>query len=150
MEITNDNHKENSEFQTAQNCVPMSTTKLILTLIPASVILVAVVLGNLLVIAGFLKKRSLRTPPHVYLVSLAIVDLLVGLVVLPLNIQNLIRGCWMLGRTACKLYTTSDITLCVMSILHLCAIATDRYRAIKDGASYIQGRSLKTVILTIL
>ncbi|CAG7830309.1 unnamed protein product, partial [Allacma fusca] len=26
----------------------------------------------------------------------------------------------------------------------------DRYRAIKDGASYIQGRSLKTVILTIL
>jgi 5-hydroxytryptamine receptor 1 len=58
-------------------------------------------------------------------------------------------GQWLLGVTVCQLFTTADILLCTSSILNLCAIAIDRYRAIHDPISYAQKRTLHFVLMCI-
>jgi hypothetical protein len=121
--------------------------------IPLSLIALAVILGNSLVILAAIRSKSLRTPPHIYIVSLAVVDLSVGLFILPLNILHLINNhVWTCGATICGIWLTGDITLCTVSIFHLIAIASDRYRTVTEGISYLQRRTTKSVfrILAIM
>ena len=56
---------------------------MILQVILMAAIILMSVLGNLLVVASVLCVRSLRQPPNLLLLSLAITDLFVSLVVMP-------------------------------------------------------------------
>uniref|UniRef100_A0A914N9Y3 G-protein coupled receptors family 1 profile domain-containing protein n=1 Tax=Meloidogyne incognita TaxID=6306 RepID=A0A914N9Y3_MELIC len=77
--------------------------------------------------------------------------MLVAIIVMPLHVVKFLAdGHWLLGVTICQLFTTADILLCTSSILNLCAIAIDRYRAIHDPIGYAQKRSLKLVGGTIV
>ena len=49
---------------------------------------VVVIFGNSLVIAAVSTSQKLRTPTHIFIVSLASADLLVGLLVLPFSNAN--------------------------------------------------------------
>uniref|UniRef100_A0AC34F3S6 G-protein coupled receptors family 1 profile domain-containing protein n=1 Tax=Panagrolaimus sp. ES5 TaxID=591445 RepID=A0AC34F3S6_9BILA len=94
---------------------------LILTLI------VFCVVGNLFVILAVLLERDLRSRPQYYLIfSLAIADLLVGLIVTPLGAWSTLSQEWSLGVTLCDFWVSVDVLVCTSSILHLVAIALDR------------------------
>lgn len=43
---------------------------------------------------------------------------------------------WILGPELCDMWTSSDVLCCTASILHLVAIATDRYVTVKDDEGY--------------
>lgn len=92
---------------------------------------VVVTLGNLLVIVAMLIQKSLRTPPHLYLGSLALIDLSVGVFILPLRIIEVMdEHRWRFRPSLCQIFVTADVTLCTLSIYHLIAIAADRYRGL--------------------
>ena len=59
-----------------------SSVMILQVILMAAIILMSV-LGNLLVVASVLCVRSLRQPPNLLLLSLAITDLFVSLVVMP-------------------------------------------------------------------
>ena len=93
--------------------------------------------------------RPLRIVQNFFIVSLAVADLAVAILVMPFNVAYLILGQWIFGIHLCKLWLTCDVLCCTASILNLCAIALDRFWAITDPINYAQKRTLKRVLATI-
>ena len=95
-------------------------------------IMFATIVGNSCVIAAVIKEKRLQTLANRLVASLAVTDLLVGLLVMPLSAVYLIAEQWPFGMTLCDLFITFDVLCCSASILHLVAIALDRYWTITD------------------
>ena len=97
--------------------VPMSlpTWKIIIVIVPLSLTCLAIILGNSLVIVAVLTQKFLRTIPNVYILSLAVADLLVGILILPLGLLEIAMQKWTLGKVLCKFWLTADVTLCTVS-----------------------------------
>ncbi|XP_039670580.1 trace amine-associated receptor 8a-like [Perca fluviatilis] len=90
---------------------------------------------NLLVIISVSHFRQLHTPTNILLLSLAVSDLLVGLVLMPAeSIRN--TTCWFLGDIVCSLYNYLSVVITVASIGTIVLISVDRYVAICDPLLY--------------
>ncbi|XP_072537285.1 5-hydroxytryptamine (serotonin) receptor 1A a [Salminus brasiliensis] len=100
------------------------------------------IVGNACVIAAIALERSLQTINNYLIGSLAVTDLLVSVLVLPMAALYQVLQRWTLGQVACDLFIALDVLCCTSSILHLCAIALDRYWAITDPVAYMTRRTL--------
>lgn len=94
---------------------------ILVTLILTIIILLTIV-GNILVILSVFTYKPLRIVQNFFIVSLAVADLTVAVLVLPLNVANMMIGRWEFGIHLCKMWLTSDVLCCTSSILNLCAI----------------------------
>ncbi|XP_034106282.1 tyramine/octopamine receptor [Drosophila nasuta] len=121
----------------------------LLTALVLSIIIVLTIIGNILVILSVFTYKPLRIVQNFFIVSLAVADLTVALLVLPFNVAYSILGRWEFGIHLCKLWLTCDVLCCTSSILNLCAIALDRYWAITDPINYAQKRTVGRVLLLI-
>ncbi|KAG6440422.1 octopamine receptor [Manduca sexta] len=121
----------------------------ICTAIVLTLIILSTVIGNILVILSVFTYKPLRIVQNFFIVSLAVADLTVAILVLPLNVAYSILGQWVFGIYVCKMWLTCDIMCCTSSILNLCAIALDRYWAITDPINYAQKRTLERVLFMI-
>lgn len=121
----------------------------ILTAIILSVIIVTTIVGNILVILSVFTYKPLRIVQNFFIVSLAVADLTVAILVLPFNVAYSIIGRWVFGIHLCKMWLTCDVLCCTSSILNLCAIALDRYWAITDPINYAQKRTVGRVLFLI-
>ncbi|BET02155.1 unnamed protein product [Nesidiocoris tenuis] len=119
------------------------------TAIVLSLIIILTIVGNILVILSVFTYKPLRIVQNFFIVSLAVADLTVALLVLPFNVAYSILGRWEFGIHVCKMWLTCDVMCCTASILNLCAIALDRYWAITDPINYAQKRTLKRVLFMI-
>lgn len=126
----------------------MSPSKILLSL-TLSFLAVATTAINSLVITAILITRKLHQPANYLICSLAVTDLLVAVLVMPVSIVYIAEERWVLGPIVCHLWLGVDVTCCTCSILHLAAIALDRYRAITDAVAYSQKRTYKRAIITI-
>ncbi|XP_045915280.1 trace amine-associated receptor 13c-like [Micropterus dolomieu] len=90
---------------------------------------------NLLVIISISHFRQLHTPTNLLLLSLAVSDLLVGLLLMPVLILR-IGGCWFLGSFICGLYYYTSFILTSASVGNMVLISVDRYVAICDPLCY--------------
>jgi len=89
-------------------------------------IVVGTIVGNVLVCTAVAIVRRLRTPSNLLIVSLAVSDLLVAVLVMPLAVAYEVMGRWSYGQHVCDMWTSLDVMLCTASILNLCAISIDR------------------------
>ncbi|XP_039672654.1 trace amine-associated receptor 13c-like [Perca fluviatilis] len=90
---------------------------------------------NLLVILSVSHFRQLHTPTNILLLSLAVSDLLVGLVVMPGEILRR-TSCWYFGDFVCFLYNYLSAIIPASSIGDMVLISVDRYVAICDPLHY--------------
>jgi len=97
-----------------------------------SALIAATIVGNILVVLSVFTYAPLKTIPNFFVASLAGADLAVAVLVMPFNVVNFVLGRWTFGAIWCNAWLTFDILTCTASILHLCAIALDRYHAIHD------------------
>ncbi|KAB0794834.1 hypothetical protein PPYR_11673 [Photinus pyralis] len=97
---------------------------------------VMVIVGNCLVIAAVFCSSKLRSVTNLFIVSLAVADLLVGLAVLPFSATWEIFKVWIFGDTWCSIWLALDVWMCTASILNLCAISLDRYVAVTRPITY--------------
>ncbi|KAL6477930.1 hypothetical protein SRHO_G00133770 [Serrasalmus rhombeus] len=107
-----------------------------------ALITLATALSNAFVIATISRSRKLHTPANFLIASLAVTDLLVSVLVMPISALYTVSHTWSLGQVACDVWLSSDITCCTASILHLCVIALDRYWAITDAVGYAKRRTV--------
>ncbi|XP_030753901.1 5-hydroxytryptamine receptor-like [Sitophilus oryzae] len=107
------------------------------------------VIGNVFVIAAILLERNLQNVANYLIVSLAVADLMVACLVMPLGAVYVISNNWIMGPELCDMWTSIDVLCCTASILHLVAIALDRYWAVTN-VDYIHTRNGNRIGLMIL
>ncbi|XP_034037805.1 histamine receptor H2a isoform X2 [Thalassophryne amazonica] len=110
-------------------------SKLILGFI-LSLLIFMTIGGNVLVCMAVCASRRLRCLTNCFIVSLAVTDLLLGLLVLPFSALLELSNDWPLGPVFCNFYISMDIMLCTASILTLLAISVDRYLAVTMPLRY--------------
>lgn len=107
------------------------------------------VFGNACVVAAIALERSLQNVANYLIGSLAVTDLMVSVLVLPMAALYQVLNKWTLGQEICDLFISLDVLCCTSSILHLCAIALDRYWAITDPIDYVNKRTPRRAALLI-
>ena len=104
--------------------------------IAACYILIALVaaVGNFLVCFAILSNRNLRSnPTNLFLLSLAVSDLLTATLAMPFDIEFLfLQGVWRHGKIMCVTFLTVYLITVPTSILTLLAISVDRFMSLKD------------------
>ncbi|KAJ3601875.1 hypothetical protein NHX12_029637 [Muraenolepis orangiensis] len=92
-------------------------------------------LGNIMVCSAVLRFRHLRTKvTNIFIVSLALSDMFVAVLVMPWKAVAEVAGYWPFG--FCNVWVAFDIMCSTASILNLCIISVDRYWAISSPFRY--------------
>ncbi|XP_049744971.1 neuromedin-U receptor 1 [Elephas maximus indicus] len=98
--------------------------------------------GNGLTCMVILYHKTMRTPTNYYLLSLAVSDLLVLLVGMPLELYEMWRNYpFLLGASGCYFRTLLFETVCLASVLNVTALSVERYVAVVHP---LQARSMLT------
>ncbi|XP_056347145.1 endothelin receptor type B-like isoform X2 [Oenanthe melanoleuca] len=111
--------------------------KYINTVVSCSIFLVGIV-GNSTLLRIIYKNKCMRNGPNVLIASLALGDLLYILIALPVNVYKLLAKDWPFGVQVCKLVPFIQKASVGITVLSLCALSIDRYRAVASW-SRIQG-----------
>lgn len=107
------------------------------------------IIGNVFVIYAIVTEKNLKGLANWLILSLAVADLMVAILVLPLSAYNDVNDqVWELGANLCRLWTSLDVLCCTSSILHLLAIAIDRYWAVTN-IEYARCRSPRRIYFLI-
>ncbi|KAI5614830.1 dopamine receptor D4b, partial [Silurus asotus] len=100
-------------------------------------LIVVIICGNVLVCLSVYREKALKTTTNYFIVSLAVADLLLAVLVLPLFVYaEFLDGVWSLNMTVCDGLMTMDVMLCTASIFNLCAISIDRFIAVSVPLNY--------------
>ncbi|XP_070684076.1 D(1) dopamine receptor-like [Pempheris klunzingeri] len=101
-----------------------------------ALLIIWTLLGNFTVCAAVYRYRHLRAKvTNIFIVSLALSDLLVAVLVMPWKAVAEVAGFWPFGGF-CKTWLACDIMCSTASILNLCVISVDRYWAISSPFRY--------------
>ncbi|KAK1175270.1 D(1B) dopamine receptor [Acipenser oxyrinchus oxyrinchus] len=101
-----------------------------------AVLILWTLIGNILVCSAVIKFRHLRSKvTNIFIVSLAVSDLFVAVLVMPWKAGAEVAGYWPFG-TFCNIWVAFDIMCSTASILNLCVISVDRYWAISSPFRY--------------
>ncbi|XP_013915240.1 PREDICTED: 5-hydroxytryptamine receptor 2A [Thamnophis sirtalis] len=97
------------------------------------IVIIITIFGNILVILAVSLEKKLHNATNYFLMSLAITDMLLGFLVMPISMLTILYEYrWPLPRNLCTVWIYFDVLFSTASIMHLCAISLDRYIAIQD------------------
>ncbi|XP_040901516.1 trace amine-associated receptor 1-like [Toxotes jaculatrix] len=139
---------ESRNLSCLRTIYPLSIRITLYLILGATVILT--VCGNLLVTVSIAYFKQLHTPTNYLIASLAVSDLLLGLLVMFPSMIRCVETCWYFGDVFCKVYMSSDVTLCTASILNLSFISLDRHVAVCQPLLYRRKITVNVVLIMIL
>ncbi|XP_056126108.1 trace amine-associated receptor 7c-like [Rhinichthys klamathensis goyatoka] len=136
----------NMDNQTIQYCFPnnnLSCTRsirpeaeYIIVYIFIAVTSVFTVFLNLLVIISISHFKQLHTPTNVLIFSLAVADLIAGLILMPVQGMKLIEPCWYFGEIFCSIFPLVLYVVVTASLGNMIIISVDRFIAVNDPLRY--------------
>ena len=109
---------------------------LIIVTVLASFLAVLTIIGNILVVVAFRLDKLLQTVSNYFLLSLAIADLTIGAVSMPLYTIYLLMGYWPFGSVLCDTWLSLDYTMSNASVANLIIISFDRYFSVTRPLTY--------------
>ncbi|GAB1865634.1 Alpha-2C adrenergic receptor [Camponotus japonicus] len=122
---------------------------IILASILATLLMIVIVVGNMLVIIAIATEKALKNIQNWFIASLAVADFFLGLVIMPFSLANEIMGYWIFGYWWCDIYSAMDVLLCTASIMNLCLISLDRFWSITQAVDYLKKRTPARAALMI-
>lgn len=107
--------------------------------------------GNLLTILAITTKRYMRTKTNVFILSLAISDLLSAIIASPLWLYRRTWGFnpWELGQFACKLYWFADESTSYCTAMHIASFAIWRFILVR-WPHRMGTTKIKTIIIWVV
>ena len=109
--------------------VPLYQQVIIITMY--SIIILLSVCGNSIVCYIVFSSKRMRTVMNFFIVSLALSDILMAVICIPLTfVANLVINSWPFGDALCPVVTFLQVVTVFMSSFTLVAISLDRYSAI--------------------
>ena len=109
---------------------------IVVKVILLSIIIIAAIFGNLLVIISVCRHHKLRITTNYFIVSLACADILVAVFAMSFNASVVIAGKWVFNHILCDFWNSCDVLFSTASIMHLSCISYDRYYAIMKPLDY--------------
>ncbi|KAI8127732.1 hypothetical protein FF38_04924 [Lucilia cuprina] len=107
------------------------STEIPIWLIPCySIILIFAIVGNLLVASTLFQNRRMRTITNVFLANLAISDMLLGVLCMPITLVGTYLRHFIFGELVCKFIQFAQAASVAVSSWTLVAISCERYYAI--------------------
>uniref|UniRef100_A0A8C2KLE9 Uncharacterized protein n=1 Tax=Cyprinus carpio TaxID=7962 RepID=A0A8C2KLE9_CYPCA len=91
---------------------------------------------NLLVTVSISHFKQLHTPTNVLILSLAVADLIAGLILMPVQGMKLIEPCWYFGEIFCSIFPLILYVVGTASLGNLVIISVDRYIAVNDPLNH--------------
>nr|8HCQ_R Chain R, Endothelin-1 receptor,Oplophorus-luciferin 2-monooxygenase catalytic subunit chimera [Homo sapiens] len=125
-----------------------SAFKYINTVISCTIFIVGMV-GNATLLRIIYQNKCMRNGPNALIASLALGDLIYVVIDLPINVFKLLAGRWPFdhndfGVFLCKLFPFLQKSSVGITVLNLCALSVDRYRAVASW-SRVQGIGIPLV-----
>ena len=84
-----------------------------------------------------------------FIISLAIADLIVGLIVMPISAIYIFTEDWLFGVVICQFWIGVDYTASTASILNLFILSLDRYWSVTSPLRYMRKRTKKRALIMI-
>ena len=84
-----------------------------------------------------------------FIVSLAIADLIVGLFVMPVSTMYIFTEEWLFQIAVCQIWIGIDYTASTASILNLFILSVDRYWSVTNPLKYLRKRTKKRAVIMI-
>ena len=97
---------------------------------------ITIIIANLLVLISIYMNRRLRCPTYLLILSLSVADLMVGLVLLPVRVMELLSLEWSRTFVLCKMTLSLNLFNLSASMLNLLAVTADRFLAISYSLTY--------------
>uniref|UniRef100_A0A8C5J343 Endothelin receptor type B n=1 Tax=Junco hyemalis TaxID=40217 RepID=A0A8C5J343_JUNHY len=105
------------------------TFKYINTVVSCLVFVLGII-GNSTLLRIIYKNKCMRNGPNILIASLALGDLLHIIIDIPINVYKLLAEDWPFGVEMCKLVPFIQKASVGITVLSLCALSIDRYRAV--------------------
>ncbi|KAG9338910.1 hypothetical protein JZ751_024300 [Albula glossodonta] len=114
-----------------------------LLIVAYSVIIVISLFGNILVCHVVLKNKRMHSVTSLFIVNLAIADILITLLNTPFTLVRFVNSTWVFGKLMCHVSRFAQYCSVHVSVLTLAAIAIDRHQVIvhplKQRMSMLRG-----------
>ena len=102
-----------------------------------AIINVAAFLGNLSVCYAVYRNQRLRTLSNMFVVALAVSDILMSTWCMPFSVATLIHGQWIFGEAFCRFHGFGALTFGLASLHTMGIIAVSRYFCVVKPEKYI-------------
>ncbi|XP_005994790.1 endothelin receptor type B-like [Latimeria chalumnae] len=125
--------------------------KYVNTVVSCTIFVIGII-GNSTLLRIIYKNKCMRNGPNVLIASLALGDMLYILIAIPINVYKLLAEDWPFGVQICKLIPFIQKASVGITVLSLCALSIDRYRAVASW-SRVQGVGIpvwKAVEVTLI
>lgn len=137
-------------FSPADLFLRLNRTTVLLSVLYSITFVVGIV-GNILVTIVFTRHKRMRSVTNLFLVNLAIADLSVVSVCMPITLGSYVYRDWVYGDIMCKLTPFLQGTAVCVSVLSLLVISMNRYygihKPIKAKAMFSRNKVLVTLAL---
>ncbi|CAJ0954607.1 unnamed protein product, partial [Mesorhabditis belari] len=105
--------------------------------------------GNLMVMVSFKIDRQLQTISNYFLFSLAVADITIGMISIPLYTYYTANRSWGMGYAMCQFWLCVDYLMSNASVLNLLLISFDRYFSVTRPLTYRPRRTTKKALTMI-
>uniref|UniRef100_A0A3B3ZWN3 Muscarinic acetylcholine receptor n=1 Tax=Periophthalmus magnuspinnatus TaxID=409849 RepID=A0A3B3ZWN3_9GOBI len=117
--------------------------QVVLIVLVTGMLSLVTIIGNILVVVSFKVNRQLKTVNNYFLLSLAVADLIIGVISMNVYTAFLVMGYWAMGNWACDLWLAIDYVASNASVMNLLVISFDRYFSITRPLTYRAKRTTK-------
>ncbi|GFO30506.1 muscarinic acetylcholine receptor [Plakobranchus ocellatus] len=105
-------------------CLTLALAVLLVTLI------VITIVTNLIVVVVFVTRENRKRSKNIYLANLSLIDLIIGLAVMPVCMLGLLNPNWLLPGASCKIHLVCLHSLVFASLLAVLLVSVDRWYSI--------------------
>ena len=117
---------------------------------PLVFVMLIAFLGNSLVLCAVKFNLRLRTTPNYYVTALALTDVLMSILVMPVSLSVLIAGYWPFNEASCAYHGYMATTLGSASIMILTLTSVNRYFKVVRPNKYRAYFKVKTVLISLI